>query len=496
MRPVYQVPVVTYALIGVNVLLWLLVAAVGPVPFVQGLWLPDQGALLLLGEKFGPAIQQGQYWRLVTAMFLHAGAIHLIVNMWALLQLGTLVESLYGRRRFLILYVCSGVMGTFSSYVLSSTPGVGASGAIFGLLGVALVYSLKYRRELPRGMADRMRSRLMPVVLINLAITFLVPIIDAAAHVGGLITGIILASLTESQHASPQRRQHEVLPAPLAYLTALSLLLYGAWGLAGSAPAARPLLAATAAARRGDPNAAVQALRVAAGRRPSDLKVRFWLYNMLLNQHRWVEATPEFLAFSRANFPPALLLQQALPLLDGLTRARQGREAEAVYRRLLELMPDTPYLLNGLAYLYADVLNSNLDEAEKLVTQALDDYPQDGAMLDTLAWIYYKQGKFTDALATQQRAVQSEGENAEIRYHLGAMLQASGDMKAARAEYEHAIKLDPAFAPARDALEKLRSAPPPVAPPAKPRRGEVAQHNSPATKPPALPAESLRPSGA
>src|SRR5438128_5405715 len=186
--PAFRTPVLTYALIGVNVAMWLVTALVGPGDWLHQLVSPDMSTLMLLGAKVGPAIRGGEYWRLVTATFLHYGIIHLAVNMWALLQLGTVCEVLYGRARFLILYVCSGVMGTFASYKLSEVLGVGASGAIFGLFGVAVVYSIKYRRELPRGMGDRMLRSLMPALLLNLVITITIPLIDKFAHLGGLIT--------------------------------------------------------------------------------------------------------------------------------------------------------------------------------------------------------------------------------------------------------------------------------------------------------------------
>src|SRR5213593_3354696 len=77
MQPVYRRPIITYTLIGVNVALWVAAAALDPRGFLPGLWDPDLNALLQLGAKYGPAIQAGQYWRLVTAMFLHGGVFHL-----------------------------------------------------------------------------------------------------------------------------------------------------------------------------------------------------------------------------------------------------------------------------------------------------------------------------------------------------------------------------------------------------------------------------------
>ena len=87
--PAFRTPVLTYALIGVNVAMWLVTALVGPGDWLHQLVSPDMSTLMLLGAKVGPAIRGGEYWRLVTATFLHYGIIHLAVNMWALLQLGT-----------------------------------------------------------------------------------------------------------------------------------------------------------------------------------------------------------------------------------------------------------------------------------------------------------------------------------------------------------------------------------------------------------------------
>jgi membrane associated rhomboid family serine protease/Tfp pilus assembly protein PilF len=473
MLPVYRLPIVTYVLIAVNVLLWVAAAAIGPQSWIEQLWSPDESALMLLGAKYGPAIHAGQYWRLVTAMFLHAGWLHMAINMWALLQLGTLCEVLYGRARFLILYVCSGVMGSFASYALAPGLGVGASGAIFGLLGVAVVYSTKYQRDLPPGMGERLRRSLMPVLLINLAITFLVPMVDKWAHLGGLITGGLLAMLAEPQNAPPERREHEALPAPLALLTSLALLGYGLWGLGSIRPFAAPLFRASAAARRGDTETAIHNLRQAILRQPNAPGAREWLMTLLEREKRYPELTREFLDLSRTSLPQGELLAEGIHLADTLANAHQGAEAEAVYRRLMELDPDNSLVLNGLAYLYADVLETHLDEAEKLAQKALNRIPRGGdgpswlpgasrlkeyrgAVLDTLAWVYFKEGKLAEAYSTQQEAVRLAGDNPEIRYHMGRIQEGRGQLPAARSEYGFALREDPKYAPARLALERLR----------------------------------------
>ena len=135
---------------------------------------------------------------------------------------------------------------------LSPQFGVGASGAIFGLLGVALVFGIKYRRELPGGMGDRMRRSLTPVLLLTWRSPLRFRSSTKARHLGGLIAGALLAALTESRTASAARREREIVPVPLALVTAIGLLGYGVWGLAKIVPIARTVCgrAGRRAARR------------------------------------------------------------------------------------------------------------------------------------------------------------------------------------------------------------------------------------------------------
>ena len=137
------------------------------------------------GTSIGVA--DGQYYRLITAAFLHAGVFHLAMNMFALAQLGPVLESALGRVRFLSLYVLSALGGSTLSYLVSDrgSVGVGASGAIFGLFGA---YYIVVRR-----LGGETRS-ILTLLAVNLVITFAVPIIDWRAHVGGLITGSVVAA--------------------------------------------------------------------------------------------------------------------------------------------------------------------------------------------------------------------------------------------------------------------------------------------------------------
>jgi membrane associated rhomboid family serine protease len=138
------------------------------------------------GVLWGPFVADGEWWRLVTAMFLHANILHLAVNMYSLYYVGSILEQVIGRWRFVLLYLASGVAGSAGALVWSpSQPTVGASGAIFGVLGALFV--LERRGTIASG------GQIAMLIVINLVITFtLSSFISVGGHVGGLIGGIAL----------------------------------------------------------------------------------------------------------------------------------------------------------------------------------------------------------------------------------------------------------------------------------------------------------------
>ncbi|HEX5691787.1 MAG TPA: rhomboid family intramembrane serine protease, partial [Roseiflexaceae bacterium] len=130
----------------------------------------------------------GQYYRFLTSMFLHAGLLHIGFNAYALFAIGQEAERIYGTLRFLALYFIAGFAGGVASYTLNPSLGVGASGAIFGLIGgLAAFYYVG--RGLLGDVARQQLGSLITVILINLFIGFSTPIIDNTAHIGGLIGG-------------------------------------------------------------------------------------------------------------------------------------------------------------------------------------------------------------------------------------------------------------------------------------------------------------------
>lgn len=183
----------TMALVSGNVLMSILLLGLGGVDGgsdgLRGLLAPSGKALFLLGAKSAPAIYAGQVWRLVTANFLHGGIIHLLFNSIALLNLGPLIESAFGWRKLFLIYMTSGVAAfAVSTFWSPQSLSIGASGAIFGLLGFAIVFGRYRAGPSAKAISDQLLRWLM-----FMAFLFILPMnIDHAAHIGGLIVGAVL----------------------------------------------------------------------------------------------------------------------------------------------------------------------------------------------------------------------------------------------------------------------------------------------------------------
>lgn len=173
-------PVITYALIVINIMVYL----------YMFLYDYDGSLSYSLANNY-LSLKSGKYYTLITAMFLHANIIHIGFNMYALYILGPQVEKYYGKFKFCLIYFLSGILGNVFSCVFmdSNVFGIGASGAIFGLLGSIAYFTYYYRATL-QGL---LRSQIVPVILLNLIIGFVIPGIDVSAHLGGIIGGVLVS---------------------------------------------------------------------------------------------------------------------------------------------------------------------------------------------------------------------------------------------------------------------------------------------------------------
>ena len=201
-----------------------------------------EGVLLSFGAKTNYAIHQDhEWWRFVTPVFIHVNLPHLLMNMYGLWVLGPWVEKLYGSAKFVVFWIATGVAGVVASYLTvipgtrpgllgsfliknADVPSAGASGALFGLIGVLFVFGLKYRRELPEGFKRAFGTGMLPVILINVAIGFVLHgIIDNAAHMGGLVAGAGLSAVIS--YKRPGQSVRMTIAWRIAQIAALLLVL-------------------------------------------------------------------------------------------------------------------------------------------------------------------------------------------------------------------------------------------------------------------------------
>jgi membrane associated rhomboid family serine protease len=184
----------TMVLIALNVVVYVITAAQGGGPNLPG------GQLFADWALQGAIISTGEWWRLVTAMFLHGSLLHLAFNMLALYWLGNIIEDALGTPRFLIVYIVSGLAGSAGALWFSSAFAVtvGASGAIFGLIGALLI--LEYFAT------GSLMGQAMILILVNFAFTFAVPGISKGGHIGGLIGGIVATYALMRYRQGPRQK--------------------------------------------------------------------------------------------------------------------------------------------------------------------------------------------------------------------------------------------------------------------------------------------------
>lgn len=181
-------PYVTWGLIIINISVFLISMFTNILP------------LFAVNRAF---IQNGQYYRLLTGIFLHASLTHLICNCYSLYIIGMQLESFIGKAKFTLVYLLSGLAGSFLSIYFSSGYSVGASGAIFGLLGSLLYFGYHYRIYLE----SVIKSQIIPLVILNLMLGFMMAGVDNAAHIGGLIGGIFATMAVGIKHKTSKADQ-------------------------------------------------------------------------------------------------------------------------------------------------------------------------------------------------------------------------------------------------------------------------------------------------
>ena len=231
----------TIILLVVNVFFFVLMWEASGLPFSLLTPIPNE-VLIPFGAKVNYYIQvKHEWWRLVTPMFLHVNLLHLIVNMYSLWIVGPYVEKLYGSAKFAVFWVLTGVAGLVASYLTvrpgmsvgsiarflfknGDPPSAGASGALFGLVGVLFVFGIKFRHELPEGFRRAFGTGLLPMILLNLFIGYVGRgFIDNAAHLGGLASGALVALVVD--YGRPGERSSIAVTWQVLKIAAIALVV-------------------------------------------------------------------------------------------------------------------------------------------------------------------------------------------------------------------------------------------------------------------------------
>jgi len=217
---------VTPTLVALNIVVWLLNLATGMSPMS-----PRAIDLLVWGGNHLPLTIE-QPWRLVSATFLHGGIIHLAFNMWALWETGRLAERFYGNLPLALIYAVSSLAGSIASLYFSARTGVsvGASGAIFGVVGCLLAAIFTKARKLPPGLVASLRSSMLMFVGYSLFMGFVAGFIDNAAHIGGLVAGFAMGALLAGKFDVEQSRTQGLVRLAAAVVLA-AFALHSAWRL-------------------------------------------------------------------------------------------------------------------------------------------------------------------------------------------------------------------------------------------------------------------------
>jgi rhomboid protease GluP len=231
----------TIALLVANIFVFTLMWQTSGMPLSLTAALPAD-VLVPFGAKLNFYIQtQHQWWRFVTPMFIHVNLLHLLVNMYSLWIVGPYVEKLYGSAKFVVFWVLTGVAGIIASYLTVrpgmgagpitgfifknlDTPSAGASGALFGLVGVLFVFGIKFRHELPEGFKRAFGTGLLPMIFLNLFIGYVLRgFIDNAAHLGGMLSGAVLALVVD--YRRPGERSGVAVTWRVLQIAAIALVV-------------------------------------------------------------------------------------------------------------------------------------------------------------------------------------------------------------------------------------------------------------------------------
>ncbi len=323
---------VTKWLIGMNVAMFLAMVFYGHVSWTR----PTIDDLQRWGADFGPMTFSGQWWRVLANTFIHIGIFHLVVNMWALFQLGALAENLFGEDIYTSIYLLSGIAGSVVSLAWHPlVTGAGASGAIFGIAG-ALIVVLKWGNlPVSKAAIAPVLQSLVVFSLFNLGYGAITAGMDNAAHLGGLGAGLIAGSvLIQPAYrgaAGLKARKRAAVAGVLVVMAATLVVAYfnGFYG---------HLYAGQIAVERNQADRGIAELRQVIVRKPDNAEAHFWLAKAYLQKGDAPAATAQLLRTVelKPKDPEALITLGRLYL-----RTNKADEAATLFRRVVAVLPNS-----------------------------------------------------------------------------------------------------------------------------------------------------------
>jgi len=406
----------THVLFGANVAIFLAMA------YGSGSVMSFPPRALLFGANYGPSTLTGQWWRLVSYMFLHGGALHIAFNMWCLWDLGALCESLYGRFTFGAIYLITGIAGGLAS--VAWNPGVlsvGASGAIFGLAGALIASFYLGEFSLP---SFAIRGTLMSLVIFagfNLFFGGVVGGVDNAAHIGGLVSGLILGALIAK--VAPQ--DDALHRASIIGLVALLVVTAGLGVRRWRSPQMRTALSFQAlGGSQGDP---VARLKMIVQQDPNLAPAHFALAQAYFEQQKFPEAEAEFKRVVE------LQPKSARARFDlGMTYLSEKRpeEAKAAFSEMLAQGTNTGEAHYGIGLGLA--MEEKYQDAVNEFNSAIKDGADVSGIYSEMGFSYAKLKRYDDAIASYLKEKEKSGDNPDLENALADAYQAKGMAKEAQ----------------------------------------------------------------
>jgi rhomboid protease GluP len=393
----------TIALIGINVLVFAVMVLSGVSAFQ-----PTPKDAIAFGADFGPLTLSGQWWRLITSMFVHFGLVHLGLNMWCLWNLGRTAQQLMGRIAYLLAYFASGIFGSIASvYWHPLAAGAGASGAIFGMAGVLV--SFVYLKKTPAHLQinSKMLGSLGTFIFYNLVYGAAIPGISNAAHVGGLVMGLAFGALLPSATAPESSRRTRLSVA----------ILVSAAALVASAVTVKRLRAGTEelasiqhllAERKNDE--AFSKLKELTAREPQLAPAQAMLASMYFRKSQFPEGISALEKANEADPGNGEYQQQ----LGGAYLAMGNFEqAQAVYRKLVHAHPSDLKDHLGLGFAYMGLKQYDAAIAEFRQGVSLD--PKSAQPQHALGQAQLRAGRFDDAERTYERILKQFPNDAQAQ---------------------------------------------------------------------------------